>query len=87
MGGDFYTPYTFTNPSVVLKTQKALIFRVLVGIKKTETPIFQGISRVLTERYCVSILLSPQCYSITECYIEQATISCCQFDKLEFVKY
>ena len=31
--------------------QKALIFRVLVGIKKTETPIFQGISVVLPKLY------------------------------------
>ena len=31
--------------------QKALIFRVLLGIKKTETPIFQGISVVLPKLY------------------------------------
>ena len=31
--------------------QKAPIFRVLVGIKKTETPIFQGISAVLPKVY------------------------------------
>ena len=31
--------------------QKALIFRELVGIKKTETPIFQEISAVLPKLY------------------------------------
>ena len=50
-GSDFYTPYTFTIAPVLLKTQKALIFRVLLGIKKTETPIFQGISVVLLKLY------------------------------------
>ena len=87
MGGVFYTPYTFTILSVLLKAQRNTHFQSAFGHKKTETPIFQEISHVLTERYCVSILLSPQCYSITECYIEQATISCCQFDILEFVDY
>ena len=42
---------TISIASVVLKTQKALIFRVLLGIKKTETPIFQGISVVLPKLY------------------------------------
>jgi len=31
--------------------KKALIFRVLKGIKKTETPINQGISAVLPKLY------------------------------------
>ena len=31
--------------------KKALIFRVLLGIKKAETPIFQGISVVLPKLY------------------------------------
>ena len=31
--------------------KKAPIFRVLIGIKKTETPIFQGISVVLPKLY------------------------------------
>ena len=65
MGGDFYTPYTFTHTPYTFtrtpytitamvtapKIKKALIFRVLVGIKKTETPIFQGISVVLPKVY------------------------------------
>ena len=42
---------TITIPPMFLKTQKALIFRVLLGIKKTETPIFQGISAVLPKLY------------------------------------
>ncbi len=58
MGGDFYTPYTFTRTPytftitlVLLKMQKTPIFRVLLGIKKTEIPIFQGISVVLPKLY------------------------------------
>ena len=36
---------------MTVKMKKALNFRVLVGIKKTETPIFQGISVVLPKLY------------------------------------
>ena len=60
-----HTPYTFiytplnylnfrktiTIAPVLLTTKKALIIRVLLGIKKTETPIFQGISVVLPKLY------------------------------------
>lgn len=42
---------TITISPVLLKMQKSPIFRVLLGIKKTETPIFQGISVVLPKLY------------------------------------
>ena len=48
---DYALRKTITFMVVTLKTQKALIFRVPVGIKKTETPIFQGISVVLPKLY------------------------------------
>ncbi len=72
MGGDFYTPYTFTHtpytfvhtPYIFTRTpytitamvtapkiKKALVLRMLLGIKKTETPIFQGISVILPKLY------------------------------------
>ena len=45
MGGDFYTPYTFTHTPYTFtamvtapKIKKALVLRMLLGIKKTETP-------------------------------------------------
>ena len=52
MGGDFYTPYTFTRTPYTFtrtpytitamvtapKIKKALVLRMLLGIKKTETP-------------------------------------------------
>jgi len=41
------TPYTFTAMVTAPKIKKALVLRMLLGIKKTETPIFQGILVVL----------------------------------------
>ena len=65
IGGDFYTPYTFTRTPYTFtrtpytitamvtapKIKKALVLRILLGIKKTETPISQGISVVLPKVY------------------------------------
>ena len=51
MGGDFYTPYTITVMVTAPKIKKALVLRMFLGIKKTETPIFQGISVVLPKVY------------------------------------
>ena len=65
IGGDFYTPYTFTRTPYTFtrtpytitamvtapKIKKALVLRMLLGIKKTETPISQGISVVLPKVY------------------------------------
>ena len=45
-----YSVYDYSERFAV-KMKKALIFRVLVGIKKTETPINQGISAVLPKLY------------------------------------
>ena len=58
MGGDFYTPYTFTHTPYTFtvtgdsgKTQKAPEKTGALKQKKTETPIFQGISVVLPKLY------------------------------------
>lgn len=42
---------TITVTTMTTKMKKALVFRVLLDIKKTETPMFQGISVVLPKLY------------------------------------